>query len=278
MEKVKTLYISDLDGTLLNQSAKLTERTKTSLNSMIENGLNFSVATARLLGPVSEMLLDVKMNIPIILMNGVLIYDIKERCYVKVNKLQPKIISAVIQTMKEFDITGFMYELSNGTLKTYHDVSKRKKIDEYLENRIRRYKSILPKNGLSSISGDSTIYFTMIDTHEQLQPVYETLLRVPGINQTFYKNIYNPDSWFLEILSADSSKKNAVDSLREIYGFKQVVGFGDNHNDLPMFEACDIKVAVENAAAEVKDAADFICESNNNDGVVKWLENALKQI
>jgi len=64
--------------------------------------------------------------------------------------------------------------------------------------------------------------------------------------------------------------------LWETYGFERIVDFGDNLNDLPMFAACDVKVAVENANPDVKAAADYICGANNNDGVVKWLEeNAL---
>jgi hypothetical protein len=56
------------------------------------------------------------------------------------------------------------------------------------------------------------------------------------------------------------------------------VGFGDNLNDLPLFEACDIKVAVENAKPEVKAASDFICGSNEDDGVVKWMEEDMRRL
>ena len=53
------------------------------------------------------------------------------------------------------------------------------------------------------------------------------------------------------------------------------MGFGDNANDLPLFEACDVCIAVDNATREVKDSADYVCESNADDGVAKWLmENA----
>jgi len=64
--------------------------------------------------------------------------------------------------------------------------------------------------------------------------------------------------------------------MRQVYGFERVIGFGDNLNDLPMFAACDVKVAVKNARTEVISAADYICGRNIDDGVVKWLvENAL---
>ena len=72
----KTLYISDLDGTLLNKSAELSGYTVNVLNAMIASGLHFSVATARTLASTNKILADLALRISIVLMNGVLIYDV----------------------------------------------------------------------------------------------------------------------------------------------------------------------------------------------------------
>ena len=66
--------------------------------------------------------------------------------------------------------------------------------------------------------------------------------------------------------------------LRETYGYTKIIGFGDNLNDLPMFEACDLRVSVSNAKDEVKASADCICDSNEEDGVVKWIENLTQNL
>ena len=76
----------------------------------------------------------------------------------------------------------------------------------------------------------------------------------------------------MELFSDKASKRSAINYLREAYGFDRIVGFGDNLNDLPMFAACDVKIAVENAKPEVKAAANFMCGANATDGVAKWLE------
>ena len=272
MDINKTLYISDLDGTLLNQSAKLSQYTINTLNSLIAKGLNFSVASARLLEPVQNMLADVNINVPIVLMNGVLIYDIKQEQYIKVNKLLPETITLVIQTIKKYEIVGFMYELNNKQVKTYHETFGQNPLHDYLKDRIVRYKSIMPANGLSDVPPENVIYFTLIDSYERLKPVHDYLATQCELNQTLYKNVYNPNFWFLEIYSTESSKQSALDYIRKTYGFKQIIGFGDNHNDLPMFAACDVRVAVENATEDVKSIADFVCESNVNDGVAKWMK------
>jgi hydroxymethylpyrimidine pyrophosphatase-like HAD family hydrolase len=98
-----------------------------------------------------------------------------------------------------------------------------------------------------------------------------------NVKLTMYEDTYRPNFWYLEIFSAKASKQNAVNYLRNTYDFERVVGFGDNLNDLPMFAACDVKIAVKNAKPEVKAAADYICGANDDDGVVKWLEDSYIQ-
>ncbi|MCL2576569.1 MAG: HAD family hydrolase [Defluviitaleaceae bacterium] len=277
MSESKTLYISDMDGTLLRNSAKLSDYTKESLSTLIEKGLNFSVATARLLEPVRRMLTGIKVNVPIILMNGAVIYDLNEERYIKYNKINPDVVTTIINASRLHKVTGFMYELKNGVLMTYHETFNEAPPSDYVIKRIDKYKSIQPPNGFSDISQDNIIYFTFIDTQERLKLVYDTLSEETGFNQTLYRNIYSEDSYFLEVFSSETSKQNAVSFLREKYGFNKIIGFGDNHNDLPMFKACDLKVAVGNATTEVKESADYICASNEDDGVAKWLnENFVK--
>jgi HAD superfamily hydrolase (TIGR01484 family) len=130
----KTLYISDLDGTLLNNNAELSEYTKRSLNNMIKNGYNFSVATARTLASAVKIMADVKLNVPIILMNGVKIYDAERKLYIKVNRLNPENVASVIQILRSFYITGFMKKSKMGAG------------GFILNEKIKRYISVINNN------------------------------------------------------------------------------------------------------------------------------------
>ena len=80
----------------------------------------------------------------------------------------------------------------------------------------------------------------------------------------------------MEVCSRNASKSHAVEYLRKAYGFQLVFGFGDNLNDLPLFKACDQSFAVMNAAPEVKAKASLVIESNQEDGVAKWLEQKIR--
>ena len=274
----RTLYVSDLDGTLLNANAELSSYTTNALNSMIADGLDFTVATARTLESAGVILADLDLCIPIVLMNGVLIYDLKNRLYVQVYPISAETVSAVSHTLQVLGITGFMYELRDGELMTFYESLEQKPLRDFVDERVARYrKPFKQTNSFADISPEHIIYFTLIDTHDRLKPVHDALVDKPGLNLTLYKDIYNTDLWYLEIFSDKASKQNAVAYLRDAYGYGRIVGFGDNLNDLPMFEACDLKIAVENAKQEVKAAADHICGANNDDGVVKWIgSNVIK--
>ena len=269
----KTLYISDLDGTLLNRSVELSAYTVKTLNAMIAEGLEFTVATARTNTTAGRILADLTLQIPIVLMNGVLIYDVNRKHYIKVNKLLPETVAVVTRTLKAFNVTGFMYELIDGEQMTYYESLDQKPLRDFVEERVVRYNKVFRQtNSFDAISPENITYFSLLAAREQLEPVHDALSKQPGLGMTMYKDVYTPDLWYLEMFSSEASKRNAVTYLRGAYGYERIVGFGDNLNDLPMFEACDVSVAAENANPAVKAAADYICGANDADGVVKWLE------
>ena len=270
---MKTLYISDLDGTLLNSSAEVSEYTEITLNAMLAGGLEFSVASARTLASAEKILAGLKLKLPVVLMNGVLIYDMERQEYSKINRLSPETVAAVIETLRSFSITGFMYELKNGEQMTYHESLEQKPLRDFVEERVSRYyKTFRHTEGFSEVSPENIIYFTLLDRHMRLLPVYDALMKLPGLSLTLYRDTYSDDLWYLELFSNAASKKNAVEWLRREYGYERVVCFGDNLNDLPMFEVSDVRVATKNAQPEVRAAADFVCGDCDEDGVVRWLE------
>lgn len=69
-------------------------------------------------------------------------------------------------------------------------------------------------------------------------------------------------------------KWNAVQVVAQYYALStdSFIAFGDDKNDLEMIQNCGVGVAVGNAIDEVKVVADFVCDTNDNDGVAKWLE------
>lgn len=272
---MKTLYISDLDGTLLNKNAELSSYTVNTLNSLINQGIHFTIATARTIASVSTIMAQVHLNLPLVLMNGVLIYDIASKKYQNIQYLSTKSIHRILTIMKENNITGFMYEVNNDKLATYYERLETKALNEFHDERVERYQK--PFNQVSDFADvipDHIIYFALMDKKGRLEPVYQALQDIPGIATAFYLDIYsNENIWYLEIFSSEATKYNAAMYIRETYGYDCVIGFGDNVNDLPLFQACDITCAVSNAREDVKKVANHIIDSNVSDGVPRWIKD-----
>jgi len=187
--------------------------------------------------------------------------------------LTSETVKKMITLLKSHDVSWLMYELINNEILAYYDSVEHKPINEFIEDRKERYdSSFCYVNNLKEVPAEHIMYFTLIDTYSRIKPVYSSLKEMPGINLTLVDDSNINGLWWLEIFSAKASKENAVVFLRKKYGHKKVVCFGDNYNDLPMFNVCDTCIAVGNALDEIKARADYICDTNDNDGVAKWLE------
>lgn len=271
---MKSLYISDLDGTLLNKSIELSKQTVDTLNELINKGLHFTVATARTAATVVKLLEPLNINIPVILMNGVIIYDIPTKQYLKVHSLSTEIVSKLVNVMNKYNLSPFMYEIKNNTLATYYQTIKNEAMNEFYTERVTKYNKVFTKvERLEEISYSNIIYFALLDTKDALEPAYNELRNIDGLSAAFYKDIYTSDEfWYLELFSSSATKYNGVKYLREEFGYDYLVGFGDNLNDIPLFQGCNETCAVSNAKDELKNIADHIIASNEEHGVVTFIQ------
>ena len=112
---------------------------------------------------------------------------------------------------------------------------------------------------------------------ELLVELHEHLVDVFGDDVKF---ILAPEAYvgchFLTILSKDADKSHGIKSVSEYVGFdlEKLTVFGDNFNDVGMFELAGTSVAMANAQPEVKDLADVVLQhTNDEDGVAKYLED-----
>jgi len=274
---MKTLYISDLDGTLLQPNVELSKRTITILNDLINQGMHFTVATARTIVSVAPILKEVHMQVPLVLMNGVCIYDLNSSKYLHVETFSEKSKSILLSIIKEYHLKGFAYAIEKDVLSTYYeDISSKPLYDFYKERVDRYHKRFTHIDNFALLKNVPLIYFSLMDIKENLNPVYQALQGIPELGYTYYKDNYTKDLWYLEIYNNRASKYHGVQFLRNYYGYDSVVCFGDNRNDLPMFEASDVKIAVANAFRDLKEKADIIIGGNSEDGVAMWLKKNVK--
>ena len=269
---MKTLYISDLDGTLLNANAELSDYTINTLTRLIDNGMHFSIATARTIATAKLMLQNVPINVPIILMNGVLVYDLQKKQYIKKEMLAQDKTVEIVSAIEKTGVTGFMFTLTGNTLMSYYQKIANIAMQEYVDERVQKFnKKFMQIDNFSSVTLD-IIYFCFIDSAQNIERLHKEINHAHGIRIEKYQDIYCEDIWYMEVFSDTASKRTAVEFLRTKYNFDKIVGFGDNLNDLPLFSASDECYAVANAKLALKESATDVIGTNTENGVAKWLE------
>ncbi|MDR2546224.1 MAG: HAD family hydrolase [Lachnospiraceae bacterium] len=269
---MKTLYISDLDGTLLNRNAEITPYTMEVINNFTKRGGYFTVATARSLDTVLHILRDVKLNIPVILLNGVSIYDTVKGQTERIVSIPRPSLDGLFQTLTEFNMTGFAYTYENDDIAHYYENLDSEHRREFHDDRSGRFGRVYKKvTSFTELSNHEVVYFSTCDDYALLKPIYEKIQSDPLLHVEFYQDIYHECFWYMEVCSTYASKYNAAKFLQEKYVFERIISFGDNMNDLPLFRASDECYAVGNAKSEVKEKATATIGDNENDGVAEWL-------
>lgn len=271
---MKTLYISDLDGTLLASSGHPSEFTVKTVKSLIKKGLHFTVATARSISSAAGLVEDLGIVLPGVMMNGVFLTDLNTKeqkyvCFIPEDRAR-QVISAFTSSGRPPIVFTF-----DGHINAEYTAIKNDYEKQFIEKRKKLYHSFLQVD--RHAVGDRTVYINGIDYKDTMDKVAEKLDKIDGIKYSYYLDTYSGDKYFIEVYSADAGKKNTVEHLKRIYGFDSVVAFGDNANDVEMMKAADLGVAVGNAQPEARAVADIIIDTNDNDGVAKYLLEIFKE-
>jgi hydroxymethylpyrimidine pyrophosphatase-like HAD family hydrolase len=112
-----------------------------------------------------------------------------------------------------------------------------------------------------------------MDYEDKINSLYYKIRDIPGLSIVKYRDTYNKEIINLEIYHKSASKANAINYLKIYFHFDKLVSFGDNLNDIPMFEVSDECYAVSNAVDELKDISTSVIGSNLDDSVAKFLNN-----
>ncbi len=267
---MKTLYVTDLDGTLLDKNEQISDFTISAINTLVENGLLFSFATARSYVTAGKLTAQLTANFPVILYNGAFIMDNKGEKIIKTNLISDDMRHDVLKTLIEADVYPLVYHYMDNQEKiSFIENKANDDMISFLDSRQGDVRK-LPAVDKKELYKNNVYYITCIDNEDKLYPLYQKLKIIPQLNCIYQKDIYSGRQW-LEIMSADASKANAVTQLKELLHCDRVVCFGDGKNDISMFKVADECYAVENAVGELKQIATGVILSNNSDGVARWL-------
>ena len=270
---MKTLYVSDLDGTLLRPEQRLSEYALKTLKGLIERGLIFSYATARSVKTAGVITAGLGLRAPVIVHNGVYILESGTNRIVSCERFTADEAREIFETFTQSGLYPLVYtRIAEAEKVSYLREKCSAPQSAFVDSRIADYNDgdrMRQVKGEAEMLDGSVYYFACIDAEESLARVNRRLQE--KYRCFFAKDIYSDEFW-LEIMPKSASKAASALKLKNILGCEKLVCFGDAINDIPMFEIADECYAVENAAEELKRIATGVIPANTEDGVVKWLE------
>ena len=254
----------DMDGTLLNGEHQLSNRAIASLKKIAKAGLIVLLATGRMTSATTKHL--EKLGTPglVVSHNGALVKDvITGKIYhhetVSANLVTKILELSVGETVVHFNFDDRIYL----TVSNPHS-------DRYSQELQVPLTYI---DSLKQLEGNPTTIL-LIDRFEVLQQI---LIAVSHQFQAQFDYVLAPwygDVWRLQFLAANTSKGKGVLQVAKSLGVKpeEIISFGDNYNDMEMIQYTGLGIAMGNAVPELKQVADFVTLSNQEDGVAYVLE------
>ena len=266
---MKTLFVTDLDGTLLTREQVVSDVSAEIINRLQDECMLFSYATARSVHTASVVTKNIRFKCPIIAHNGTFIMDNDTFELVHGNFFTEEEAARIIRELDRLGMSHIAYSLIDGAEKfSYLETNVSPQLQDFLDKRqndVRRR----PVASRDELYRGQLYYFNCIDEPEKALELFESFK--DDFNCVCAPEVYSGDIW-LEIMPKCASKASAVMQLKEIVGADRLVVFGDGMNDMPIFEVADECYAVGNAVEELKAAATGIIGCNTEDGVAKWLE------
>ena len=270
------LYISDLDGTLLQPDSSFPDEYKKRLNRLIDMGLRFTIATARNYDSAHPILKGLNLRLPVILFNGVYLADFNTGRILKHSDfIKKEVVQNMLELALPLGIDPFIYTFGEKHQLYYLNATNpgSQAYVESLEGDGRLCQ--VPHFDFQEeekISG-----FLLIDTHERLEPIYHALdeKHFDHLNLYFAEDVSMKGYYWLQSFHQEASKGNMVEILAKKMEvpLERIVVFGDYLNDLDMFRIAGHAIAMENALQEVKDSANEIIGSNAQGAVLQYLES-----
>ncbi len=270
---MKNIYITDLDHTFLKTDLSISDYTKTIWNSKSTNSI-LSVATARTFKKTEQFLKDIHINAPMILLDGALVATMDKKI-IDTKFISKEVADIIINEGGKFGIYPFILALADQNLN-----------EAFLYSNIlnKHQKEVLTRYAKDDNLQECKDIRAMNDNFKLVYMGEEKLLRelTSALEKVFgnsLKFILAPEAYvgcyFLTIVHKDADKAHGIQSISEYNDFdlSKLTVFGDNFNDLGMFELAGTSVAVANAQAEVKNKADIVLpHTNDEDAVAAYLE------
>lgn len=271
------LIVMDLDGTLLRGDYTISSRTMKCLEKCSEKGHKIMFCTGRRWKKVTPILKDIAFPVYCALNNGVVLRKSNSMELIFKKFLPYKFYKELVIEFREMNLIPIVHIFDDKVDFIFDDFQGKE--NAYLDNYIEKNKGKYQKVGdLLDHEDENIIQFCIMDHIGALEPAEKKIKKIYGnsLNIHVVRNVQYLGC-ALEVLSRDASKYSAAKYVMDLHGieYEKMIAFGDDINDLELLKKAGFSVAMGNALDEVKEMADMVTKSNNQDGVAIVLEKML---
>ena len=261
----KRMIVVDLDGTLLNINSGISRDTKKYLKRLKDMGYIIVIATGRILGDAVKITDGADFCNYIISNSGGIIYDM---CLKKF----------IIRESISLEYVKYVYSLDNDDIEyiticdlfDYYRYKSNDKMDLFYDKEIKDMDKFID-------NCEEIIHMIIKFKDDSLVDKYYKLLDNGNVRVLVMQDSFVSHKW-IEVFGFGTSKYNAIKIISEIEDISNdnIISFGDGRNDIDMIKNSGIGVAMGNALSDVKDVSDYVTISHNDDGVIYFLRDYLK--
>lgn len=269
---IKAVFI-DIDETLTNSQREVTEKTKLEIKKCVENGVKIILTSGRSCREAMDFQEQIGTNPYIVSSNGSSAYDTENGVEIYNERIDPQMALQLIKHSRE---NGYRIKLNYKDLLVMNEAAYPDEKDK--EVSYEELERVAVEEQVVQCVITSTDFEKMRFFRDYIK---NECVGTAVANES--KRFKNPDlkpsrNYYCDVASVKVSKGNAVKAVCEYFEIKpeEIVTIGDGENDLSMFELTPNSVAMGNSLPEIKEKANYVTDSNDEDGVAKVLGFIIK--
>ena len=263
-----SLILTDLDGTLFHNDKTISDYTKRVIAEAQKQGVLFGISTARARVNAIKFLDGLSPDVLITNGGGMVTYFETPDSFRKEKLAAGKKIYSCefsVQEVRTLIKTAFEVCGADIIMSVDNEVGLYSNSKDELGDKFWTFDdfSDFKEPGMK-------VCFQTLDK-EKITKIASSV----GLEQVDYLP-FSDIPWY-KLSKKDATKERAIEALCKYLNIQasQIAAFGDDYNDIGMLKLCGKGIAMENAIAEVRQVADEVCASNEEDGVAKWIERLL---
>jgi Cof subfamily protein (haloacid dehalogenase superfamily) len=265
------LICLDMDGTLFDDNKQISQRTITAVRKAVKKGVKVAICTGRLFTSANYYAGVLGIEVPVISANGAYIREKDRDEVIYKSVLEEENCRLILKLCEKHGVCpnfhtpdGIFTSGENKSSSLYEKYNK-----EAGDNHRIKIEFVKDWNNIFRVYKDDILKCISIDEDlEKIQRVKEELVSYSNLEvvSSHYNNF--------EVMKKGVSKGRGAEILAGFYNVKrdEVICIGDNENDMSMIEYAGLGIAMGNSSQEILKSADYVTDSNNNDGVAKAIE------